>query len=192
MAAPRPRSQRSISIHSPTGSNPTLSPTPTVTPGVSAGHADSTCDGAAQLHKVVLAPVSTFATGTGGASRALLPPITAPYRFGHVEEDLYRGGYPKSRNLRFLRRLRLRTLVSLTPDPPNDELLEFCREEKIESIHVPVPRPKGSFPLTYAKATSILQLLIDASRLPLFVHCLDGVLVTGAAIMCLRKLQMWT
>ncbi len=31
---------------------------------------------------------------------------------------------------------------------------------------------------------------IQAERLPLLVHCMDGTLTTGLAIMCLRKLQL--
>ncbi|KAL3894595.1 MAG: hypothetical protein SGPRY_013766 [Prymnesium sp.] len=35
------------------------------------------------------------------------------------------------------------------------------------------------------------QLLILPERQPVFVHCLDGVSVTGTILMCMRKLQRW-
>lgn len=34
--------------------------------------------------------------------------------------------------------------------------------------------------------------MIDPDGLPVFVHCLDGRIVTGVAMMALRRLQMWT
>jgi hypothetical protein len=40
-----------------------------------------------------------------------LPPLIPPFRFAAVEEDVFRGGYPKLRNLRFIKRL----VAPLTP-----------------------------------------------------------------------------
>ncbi|KAJ3339579.1 hypothetical protein HDU93_007996 [Gonapodya sp. JEL0774] len=193
--APRPLSLRSsLSLHSPTAG---LSPTPTLRLDLPTNHRFSSdgvheADGPTASHIVVLRPVSSFSTGAVARTRALLPPLIAPYRFGHIEEDLFRGGYPKPRNHRFLRRLRLRTIVSLTPDPPAPDLLEFCGAENIKSLHIPVAKSKGSIPLGYARVSAILQILVNAQRHPMYVHCLDGALVTGSVIMCLRKLQLWT
>ncbi|KAI9101054.1 tyrosine phosphatase family-domain-containing protein [Phlyctochytrium arcticum] len=121
-----------------------------------------------------------------------LPPVYPPFRYGIVEEDLHRGAYPKERNFRFLRRLRLKTILSLIPEPPNADLAEFCASENISSIHVRVDKPKEHVPLSFQKTSHILTLLADPNNHPIFVHCLDGAGVTGAAVMCLRKLQCWT
>jgi hypothetical protein len=40
--------------------------------------------------------------------------------------------------------------------------------------------------------TTILQFLVDTNRLPIYVHCLDGTVVTCLVIACLRKLQCWS
>ena len=37
-----------------------------------------------------------------------------------------------------------------------------------------------------------VQILINPSCHPVFIHCLDGAHVTGLIIACLRKLQCWT
>ncbi|KAI9011255.1 tyrosine phosphatase family-domain-containing protein [Gaertneriomyces semiglobifer] len=121
-----------------------------------------------------------------------LPPLYPPFRYGLVEEDLYRGAYPKPRNFRFLRRLGLRSILSLTPEPPNEDLTDFCKANNITPIFVRVDKPKEHIPLSFSKTAQILSSLIDATNLPLFVHCLDGTGVTGAIIMCLRKLQCWS
>ncbi|KAI8816767.1 protein-tyrosine phosphatase, partial [Fimicolochytrium jonesii] len=121
-----------------------------------------------------------------------LPPLYPPFRYGQVEDDLYRGGYPKPRNFRFLTRLRLKSILSLTPEPANADLAAFCAEQKITALHVRVDKPKEHIPLTFQKTAQILAIVIDPNNYPLFVHCLDGAGVTSALIMCLRKLQCWT
>jgi len=121
-----------------------------------------------------------------------LPFLIPPLPYGHVEDNVYRGSYPKLRNLRFLKRLKLKTIVSLTPDPIEYEQFKtFCEEQNIEYIHIHVEKPKDSLPLTYAKVAQIIQIILDTNKLPIFVHCLDGSLITGVIFMCLRKLQLW-
>jgi protein tyrosine/serine phosphatase len=36
-----------------------------------------------------------------------------------------------------------------------------------------------------------LLLLLDSSNYPVYIHCLDGQLVTSMIIMCLRKMMQW-
>ncbi|KAI8805752.1 protein-tyrosine phosphatase, partial [Cladochytrium replicatum] len=115
-----------------------------------------------------------------------------PSRFGSVESDLYRGSYPKPRNFPFLGLLRLRTILSLTPQPPNMDLITFCRENSITSTHVRVDKPKEGVPMSFSRVAHILQILVDINNHPLYVHCNDGTIVTGVVILCLRKLQLWT
>ena len=53
-----------------------------------------------------------------------------PFRFGTVEEGLYRAALPTPRNYTFLRQLGLRSMVSLVPDL-NPQLEEFADQEGI-------------------------------------------------------------
>ena len=59
------------------------------------------------------------------------PPLVPPLRFAMVEEGIYRGAYPSLINLRFLARLRLKTVISLLPEPPSADLVRWCEEEGI-------------------------------------------------------------
>ncbi|GJJ68165.1 tyrosine-protein phosphatase OCA6 [Entomortierella parvispora] len=118
-------------------------------------------------------------------------PLIPPFRFGTVEPELYRGAYPKPRNLRYLKRLKLRTILSLIPDTPDDVFQEFCRKQGIRVIHLPVDKVKDNVPLTYNRAVEAVQIMIDPDNLPIYVHCLDGASVTGLVVCCLRKLQTW-
>jgi hypothetical protein len=112
------------------------------------------------------------------------PPIFPTYRFSQVEPELYRGGYPKERNVTFLKRLQLKTMISLTPKPISLPL-------DVNYIHIKVDKPKEEIPLMYQKVNQILGLLLDASHYPVYIHCLDGQLVTSMIMMCLRKLMLW-
>ncbi|KAG0314597.1 hypothetical protein BGZ99_008043 [Dissophora globulifera] len=122
----------------------------------------------------------------------LPPPLIPPFRFGTVEPEVYRGAYPKQRNLRYLKRLKLRTILSLIPDSPDQIFEEFCAQQGIRSIHLPVDKVKDNVPLTYNRAVEAVQIIIDQENLPIYVHCLDGASVTGLVICCLRKLQTWS
>lgn len=69
-------------------------------------------------------------------SRTLVPPI----RFAYVNPGLSRGAYPTLRNFRFLSRLQLKTIISLTPEPPIPDLVLFAEMAGIKLLHVPISR----------------------------------------------------
>ncbi|CAM0136271.1 protein-tyrosine-phosphatase [Umbelopsis sp. WA50703] len=122
-----------------------------------------------------------------------LPPLIPPFRFAAVEDNVFRGAYPKRRNLRFIKRLHLKTMLSLTPDPLPDDILQYCDEQGIKAIHLRVDKMKeDNIPLTYSRTIVAIQTIIDPQNQPIYVHCLDGSDVTGLIIACLRKLQMWS
>ena len=56
-----------------------------------------------------------------------------PLRYSLVEEGISRGAYPTLRNFRFLRRLGLKTLVSLTPDEPTGDLMQWCEQVRAQT-----------------------------------------------------------
>lgn len=121
--------------------------------------------------------------------------IITPFRYTIVEDGLFRGAYPTRKNLRFLKRLKLKTIISVIPGVPNEDLVEFCKQENINNIHYTVPKfSEDDAKVTILASTvgDILQMMIDKQNLPLFVHCVDGAHTTGTIIMCLRKLQNWS
>ena len=66
-----------------------------------------------------------------------LPKLVPPLRCALVEEGVYRGAYPSLLNHRYLARLRLRTVVSLLPEPPSSDLVAWCHQH---SIHLRAER----------------------------------------------------
>jgi hypothetical protein len=66
--------------------------------------------------------------------------LTPPTRFAYVNPGVSRGAYPTLRNFRFLSRLQLKTIVSLTPEPPTADLVLFADMAGIQLVHLQVTR----------------------------------------------------
>ena len=118
--------------------------------------------------------------------------IIPPLRWNVVESGLSRGGYPVLRNFRHLSRNRLKTIVSLIPESPSSDLVEFAKITGIELVYISVNR---SLPLGHGLLPSLIQALnicIDEKRHPIYLHCLDGRRIVGLVVLLLRRLQGWS
>ena len=127
------------------------------------------------------------------ADYAVLPPLIPPFRHAIVEEGFHRGAHPSLRNMRFMRRLKLKTIISLLPDPtePSRDLVEFCTAEHIRHICHGVEIYDDGFSHSHALVATILGQITDRGNHPVFLHCLDGRQNTGIVVMCLRRMQNW-
>jgi tyrosine-protein phosphatase OCA6 len=121
------------------------------------------------------------------------PALIPPFRFSTVQHQLYRGSYPTLKNFRFLRRLQLNTIISVIPETPTSDLMEFCAAENITIHHFYAEKfTSDNVTVSPSMVSQILQIFIKQENLPAYIHCLDGANVTGIIIMILRKLQNWT
>ena len=139
-------------------------------------------------------PMTSLSPSTSSSSsRPVLPSLllVPPLRYSLVEDNLHRGSYPTLRNLPFLARLHLKTVVSLTPEPPTADLRAFCRDEGIELHHHAVAQPVEGVSVPAAVLSAVMAVVVELERLPVYVHCLDGRAVTGVVVACLRRLQWW-
>lgn len=89
-----------------------------------------------------------------------------PLRFACVEQGVYRGAYPSLINLRFLRRLRLRSVISLLPEQPSPDLVGWCQLNGVQHYAEAVAVPKDEVLLTHERAAELLRVALHASRLP--------------------------
>ncbi|CUM63961.1 uncharacterized protein PRCAT00001549001 [Priceomyces carsonii] len=127
-------------------------------------------------------------------------PLTPPLKFSTVEENLYRGAYPREINFPFLKTLQLRTIVSLTPEPIDEttdkKLFEFARINNIRVVHLECAHSgkgkKRGVPIGYSTVLDALDLMIHKEYSPIYIHCLNGGQVTSLVIASLRKLQFWS
>jgi tyrosine-protein phosphatase OCA6 len=128
-----------------------------------------------------------------------LTPLIAPLRFGVVGPNVYRGSYPQPHSVRFLKRLGLKTIISITPEPLVDgPVKQFAVDSGINLIHVACgpstekSKKKRAVPLSYGEARHVLELILDSSVSPVYIHCLNGSQVTCLIVACLRKLSFWS
>ena len=110
--------------------------------------------------------------------------IFPPHRFAIIDHGLFRGGYPTARNIDFIQRLELKTIISLTPKALSISILS----DNVNFMHIKVEKPKESIPLNYTLVNRILLMFQDA--MPLYLHCLEG-RITNVVVMCYRKSQGW-
>lgn len=149
---------------------------------------------------------------------APLPPMIAPLRFAIVaqipetqtastalsngenatgsSQSVYRGSFPRSRHLFFLRRLRIKTILSLTPKPiesVDKEVSEWCEKHNVTVRHIRCDKPKDDGGgLSRENAAKALTHVLDKRNLPLYIHCLDGLSVSTLLVAVLRKVQAWS
>ena len=118
--------------------------------------------------------------------------LILPFRFRIIQEGIYSGAYPTLRNYRYLKRLKLKTIISLTPEEPISDLKEFCKCEKIALQHYKANNYEETISIDLIKINQIIQQCININNHPIYIHCLNGSNVTHQIIMSLRKLQYWS
>eukprot|EP00039_Didymoeca_costata_P033199 m.41218 g.41218 ORF g.41218 m.41218 type:complete len:220 (-) comp9745_c0_seq4:121-780(-) len=117
--------------------------------------------------------------------------IIPPYRFSTVESGVFRSAQPHKKNFPFLNTLKLKSIIALVENL--DPLLEKFAE--INNIYIYQIKAKSAFEnitIDHGHVTEFLNLVIDYSNHPCLIHCYDGHLSTGIAVMCLRKLQLYS
>ena len=87
---------------------------------------------------------------------------TPPLRFAMVEDHppLYRGSYPLSKNLRFLERLHLKTILSITPEPLGENVATWCSAQGVSMIHLKLSKDSknAKHPISYYEAKQAIQV----------------------------------
>ncbi|OCF42890.1 hypothetical protein I317_03241 [Kwoniella heveanensis CBS 569] len=113
---------------------------------------------------------------------------------------LYRGSVPAQRNLSFLRRLGLRTLIYLkkkelkddADQGGGDDLVKWAKKRGVRLKWVKA-EGMGEEKLGMGKneVNEVLKTILDPSAYPLYIADIDGISHTTLVVACLRKLQGW-
>ena len=116
-----------------------------------------------------------------------------PVNFGYVEAQIFRSGQPSERNFPFIETLGLKTVLFLSPDPPNQTFTDFLFEHGIHLEHLPPADSleRASEMVTEGTIVETLKILLNPDYYPVLVCCSVGRHRTGTVIGCLRKLQNW-
>jgi tyrosine-protein phosphatase SIW14 len=130
-----------------------------------------------------------------------IPPLTVKYKddefivpenFAMVEPGVYRSSFPRSKNIPFLRTLKLKSVISLVPEEYPPKLLEFYELSGIVLRSHGLEGNKWPFKgIEYIALCDTLQDILKEENRPLLIHCNKGKHRTGTVIGCLRKIRGW-
>ncbi|OOF97796.1 hypothetical protein ASPCADRAFT_394695 [Aspergillus carbonarius ITEM 5010] len=115
-----------------------------------------------------------------------------PGNFGEVVKGIYRSAFPQPWNLPALKKLGLKTIVTLVDEPYTPSHVAFLKENGISHHRILVQANKDpDVKIPDTVMCRILELLLDKGNHPILIHCNKGKHRTGCVIGCFRKLQGW-
>eukprot|EP01117_Protostelium_nocturnum_P010444 TRINITY_DN3759_c0_g1_i1.p1 TRINITY_DN3759_c0_g1~~TRINITY_DN3759_c0_g1_i1.p1 ORF type:complete len:199 (-),score=63.50 TRINITY_DN3759_c0_g1_i1:226-822(-) len=122
----------------------------------------------------------------------IAPALLIPSQnFAMVAKGIYRSGYPNSKNYPFLRKLGLKSVLYLCPEPYQN--IEFLNKHGIKLLDFGIKGNKEPFvDIPPEVIRDALVQLLDVRNHPILIHCNKGKHRTGCLVGCLRKVQKWS
>ncbi|KAH7320818.1 tyrosine phosphatase family-domain-containing protein [Stachybotrys elegans] len=121
-----------------------------------------------------------------------IPHLGRPQNFGIVLPDIYRSSYPKPEDYDFLRKINLKTIVTLVKkDDDDSELQTFLTDNGIRQIVFNIKGTKKEA-IPAEVMSNIVNTVMDQRNHPLLVHCNHGKHRTGCVIAALRRAKGWS
>jgi tyrosine-protein phosphatase SIW14 len=118
--------------------------------------------------------------------------ILAPENFAMVESGVYRSAFPRTKNISFLKRLKLKTVVSLVPEDYPLAMSEFYENSGVRLLSCGLEGNKWPFKgIDIAALRQVLTDILNPDSRPLLIHCNKGKHRTGSVVGCLRKIRGW-
>ncbi|KAF9025301.1 hypothetical protein BGZ52_009401 [Haplosporangium bisporale] len=101
--------------------------------------------------------------------------------------------FPKKKNFSFLKKLGLKSILTLILEDYPDQNVKFLKENDITLFQFGIAGNKEPFvQIPDDKICAALAVLLDRRNHPILIHCNKGKHRTGCLIGCLRKLQQWS
>lgn len=122
----------------------------------------------------------------------LQPSIPPPNYGAVIDHKVFRSAFPQDRNIGFLERLHIKTLLCFVDTDPSEGYSTFVQSRSVSRFRVDVsPNKEGNVSTSTDSICEALLIVLDAANYPLFIHCNQGRHRTGCVIACLRKVQGW-
>ncbi|KAH7036966.1 tyrosine phosphatase family-domain-containing protein [Linnemannia elongata] len=129
----------------------------------------------------------------GGESSSYPEDLCPPDNFNMVSTWIYRSSFPKKKNFSFLKKLGLKSILTLILEDYPDQNVKFLKENDITLFQFGIAGNKEPFvQIPDDKICAALAVLLDRRNHPILIHCNKGKHRTGCLIGCLRKLQQWS
>ncbi|CAM9426173.1 unnamed protein product [Ectocarpus sp. 4 AP-2014] len=115
-----------------------------------------------------------------------------PDNFSMVDAGIYRSSFPMKKHFPFLRKLGLRTILTLVIEELPPANLDFVQAHGIRLVQIGVEGNKEPFKyIPLEEVRFAVREMSDASNHPMLVHCNKGKHRTGCFIGCFRRTQGW-
>ncbi|KAI5813924.1 protein-tyrosine phosphatase, partial [Pyronema omphalodes] len=119
-----------------------------------------------------------------------------PDNFGIVNGcgRVFRSAFPKPENFEALKRLGLKTILTLVSDPYPEENQKFLQDNGITHVQIGMPGNKETqvTPVSDELISEALDVILDTQNHPILIHCNKGKHRTGTVVGCLRKIFGWS
>ncbi|KAJ3270690.1 hypothetical protein HDV01_007514 [Terramyces sp. JEL0728] len=113
--------------------------------------------------------------------------------FNLITPGIYRSAFPKKKNFSFLKKLQLKSILTLILEDYPDQNKVFLKENNINLFQFGVAGNKEPFvDIPVDKISKALTVILDVRNHPLLIHCNKGKHRTGCLVGCLRKVQHWS
>ncbi|WEW55504.1 tyrosine-protein phosphatase siw14 [Emydomyces testavorans] len=115
-----------------------------------------------------------------------------PANFAEVVNGIYRSSYPLPDHFESIKKLNLKTIVTLVDREPSRQFKKFMKDNGITSYVIPIIANKDPKVFTpQSTILEVLKILFDTEKHPVLVHCNKGKHRTGCVIACFRRAQGW-
>lgn len=112
-----------------------------------------------------------------------------PLNYGAViPGSIYRASYPEPANYEFIKDLKIKSILTLVPEPIAPEYQAFMDEAGIQHFQVHIRANKGEVRVDSCEMQRALRLLMDRTNHPIMVHCNKGKHRTGCTVACFRRI----
>ncbi|KAF9192141.1 hypothetical protein BGZ50_008784 [Haplosporangium sp. Z 11] len=129
----------------------------------------------------------------GSESLSYPEDLCPPDNFNMVSTWIYRSSFPKKKNFSFLKKLGLKSILTLILEDYPDQNMKFLKENNVTLFQFGIAGNKEPFvQIPEDKICAALAVLLDRRNHPILIHCNKGKHRTGCLIGCLRKLQQWS
>lgn len=138
---------------------------------------------------------STTETGTLTPSsvRSVVPNRLSmripPANYGAViPGSIYRCSYPDPANYEFIKDLKIKSILTLVPEPVAPEYQAFMDDSGIQHFQVHIRANKGEVRVDSCEMQRALRLIMDRTNHPIMIHCNKGKHRTGCTVACFRRI----
>jgi tyrosine-protein phosphatase SIW14 len=112
-----------------------------------------------------------------------------PSNYGAVVPgSIYRCSYPQPENYEFIKDLKIKSILTLVPEPIPDEYQSFMDSAGIQHFRVHIRANKGEVRVESCEMQRALRLIMDRTNHPIMIHCNKGKHRTGCTIATFRRI----